>query len=218
LKFRLQQSFMHVVPETALKHPERKRSMVFMNEDAASFEQKTWERKHLDKINFSDIDEEMSDGDLARFRRELGINKVPWIARYAKERATSGEALLVFAWHREVVMRLHRLLKWPFVMGGTTDEEREAAFGSFQAGRVQGLILNIASAGRGHNLQRANRVIFGEFSWTDELNIQCEKRASRKGNEQEFTLCDYIVAPNTMDEPVLNSVFTKARNKRRIIG
>jgi hypothetical protein len=67
-------------------------------------------------------------------------------------------------------------------------------------------------------LQAADRVIFGEFSWTDETNKQAEKRASRRGSTKSVVRCDYIVAPGTLDEPVLTSVFRKAANVKRVIG
>jgi SNF2 family DNA or RNA helicase len=72
--------------------------------------------------------------------------------------------------------------------------------------------------GRGHNLQRADRVIFGEFSWTDELNKQAEKRASRRGNERAFVRCEYVVAPGSIDEKVVQALFTKEKRVREIIG
>lgn len=88
-----------------------------------------------------------------------------------------------------------------------------------QKGNCRLIIGNIAAMGRGHNLQRADRIVFGEFSWTDELNKQCEKRASRRGRDQAaFVRCEYIVAPNSMDEAILGSVFSKARNVKRVIG
>lgn len=221
LHAKLRESFMHVVTEEQLSHPERRRKMVFMTEDPRSIEQKTWEHKHLKNINFSDVSDDMSEGDLARFRRELGLNKVPWIARYVNDRVKTGESVLLFAWHREVCLRLQKALKSHrpgVIMGGTLPHEREFYFSEFQKGHRPLLILNIGAGGRGHNLQRADRVVFGEYSWTDETNKQCEKRASRKGSDKTVVPCDYIVAPGTLDEPVLNSVFTKARNVKRVIG
>ena len=223
LRNRLQRSYMHVVPEERLGHSERKRSILFMNEDARSPLHKGWERRHLKRINFNDIDEDMSQGDIARYRRELGERKIPWVARYISERLKSkNEAVLLFAWHREVVMRLsERLDCFPHgvVMGGTAEHFREKHFADFQAGKIKLLIMNIAAGGRGHNLQRADRVVFAEFSWSDETNKQCEKRASRKGRDKDLPVrCDYIVSPGSMDEPILEGVFRKAVSTKRVIG
>ncbi len=222
LKQRLQKDFMHVVTEDRLGHSERKRSLLFMNDDVRGAVQKKWELANLSKINFDELDEETSQGKLASFRAELGLKKVEWVADYTRMRLEQGENVLLFVWHREVAFKLMDALCsfGPcLVIGGTDSEERERAFEEFQAGRRKLIIGNIAAMGRGHNLQRADRIIFGEFSWTDETNLQCEKRASRKGRDAELPVkCDYIVCPNSMDEPVLNAVFKKAARVKKVIG
>lgn len=218
LQGKLQRSFMHVVGESKLKHPERQRSMLFMDQDVRSKEHKTWERKHLGELEFNDD----TQGELARFRRQLGIKKIPFVARYVRERLTNkNESILLFAWHREVCEGLAKeLSEWKpgVVMGGVSNDQRENIFRDFQSGKTKIIIGNISAMGRGHNLQRADRIIFAEFSWTDELNKQCEKRASRRGNDRAFVRCEYIVAPNSMDEKVLASVFTKAKRVEKVIG
>lgn len=215
---KLTASFMHIVTEDKLGHPERLRSMVFLKGDVRSQTQKAWEQKHLTKIKLSDIDEDISRGDIATHRRELGIKKVPLCIEYIRERLDAGESIIVFAWHREVCEVLAEDFGAHVIMGGTPEKEREEALALFQEGKSKLLIGNIAAMGRGHNIQKASRVIFVEFSWTDELNKQCEKRASRRGNEQLTTRCDYLVVPGSMDELVLNAVFNKAKSVKRIIG
>lgn len=221
LKEKLQKSFMHVVSEDRLSHPERRRSLLYMNEDVRTAEHKKWESANLGKIELS---EDASQGDLARYRRELGVRKVPWVARYVEDRLKDkNESILLFAWHRDVCLALHAALSKEdrpagLVIGGTSPKMREGLFDLFQKGEIKLLIMNIAAAGRGHNLQRADRVIFAEWSWTDEMNRQCEKRASRRGNERAFVRCEYLVCPGSMDELVLTSVFSKERRVKKIIG
>lgn len=223
LKTRLQKSFMHVVTEEELNHPERRRKMLFMNKDVRTPDMREWERKHLTTLSLSDLSEETSQGDIASHRRLLGIRKAAWVAAYVSDiLQNKNESILLFAWHREVVEFLtSALIKFaPLqVMGGTDEADRERGFRLFQSGKRRLIIGNIGAMGRGHNLQAAGRVVFAEFSWTDELNKQCEKRASRRGRESsDFVLCDYICAPGSLDEVVLNAVFTKTRNVKRIIG
>jgi SNF2 family DNA or RNA helicase len=222
LHTKLQRDFMHVVGEGKLNHPERKRSMLFMSEDVRSRAHRSWEEKHLKELSLDKIDEAASQGDLARFRQELGVRKVAWVAKYIQERlANKNESILLFAWHREVCYALAKELeKWKpgLVIGGTKNDEREKIFADFQLGKSRIIIGNIQAMGRGHNLQKANRVVFAEFSWTDELNKQCEKRSSRRGNGQDFIRCEYVVAPHSMDEMVLSAVFTKAKRVEKVIG
>lgn len=222
LQAKLTKDFMHVVKEERLSHPERLRSMHFLTDDVRSSEQKTWERRHLSQINLRDLSDEDAKGEMARFRRELGMRKVPHIAAYVSERLRDkNESILLFAWHREVCTSLmDALIEFNpgVIIGGVNAETREHVFAQFQAGTRKLIIGNISAMGRGHNLQAASRVIFGEFSWTDELNKQCEKRASRRGNESLFTRCEYIVSPGSMDEVVLSSLFTKQKRVEKIIG
>ena len=221
LRARLRRSFMHVVTESELSHPERLRSILVMDQDPRSPEHKDWEQRNL--ASLKDISEDTSQGALATFRRELGIRKIPWVADYVAGRLTNkNESILLFAWHREVCLGLaEKLAKFNpcLVMGGTKNEDRERYFELFQSGKRKLIVGNISAMGRGHNLQRADRVIFGEFSWTDETNTQCEKRASRKGRDINLGVrCEYIAAPNSMDEKVLAAVFNKARTVRKVIG
>jgi SNF2 family DNA or RNA helicase len=218
LKEKLQKDFMHVVTEDQISSPERLRSMLFMDSDVRSMEQKTWERRHLSDIRFADLDEKSSKGDLARFRKELGLRKVPWVVRYVKQRLEQNESILLFAWHREVCEALGEALDCPVIYGGTNPQHREEFFQKFQKGDKRPLVMNIAAGGRGHNLQRADRAVFAEFSWSDEMNRQCEHRGARRGNRAEFFRSDYIVCPRSMDEPVLQSVFTKQRRVKAVIG
>lgn len=227
LHAKLMKSFMNVVSEKDLNHPERRRSMLFMNYDPRSPEMKEWDQKNLGGTVFKELmkrGEDFQLGELATMRRKLGMMKVDWIVKYILERReTKKEQIIVFAWHVEVCMEIAVRLraagvKTGLVVGGTKPSFVENWFKEFQSGECEIIVGNIVKMGRGHNLQNADRIIFGEYSWSDELNIQCEKRASRKGSTKAYIPCDYVVAPGTMDEPVLTSVFAKARSVKKIIG
>ncbi len=226
LRQRLRANFMHVVTEDQLDHPERRRSMLFMDEDVRTPTIKTWERRNLSKVlKMIDAGEdEPTQGELAEMRREVGLRKMPWIVRYVRDRLErKNESILLFAWHREVCEHLYWALNNPIwhtqlVYGGTSPAAREAAFSLFQEGGCKLIIGNIAAMGRGHNLQRADRVIFAEYAWSDETNKQAEKRASRRGSKKAFVRCEYIVSPGSMDEQVLASLFAKQSRVKKVIG
>lgn len=213
LKEKLQKDFMHVVTEDKLNHPERLRSILYMNE-----EHDFPESSSLPK----NISESKSLGSLAAQRKEIGIFKTDWVSRYVTERLKEKkESILLFAWHREVCEILATKLqnyKPAIIYGGTSNEKREQVFRDFQTGKTSLIIGNIQAMGRGHNLQKAGRVVFAEYSWTDELNRQCEKRASRRGSKKAFVRCDYIVLPDSLDEVVLSSVYTKEKRVTKIVG
>lgn len=221
LKSRLTKNFMHVVKEEELKHPERMRSILLMNEDTRSPEVKAWEQKNVSRFSSLTLKDSDSKYDVANIRREIGLSKMVWVSRYVRDRLKEkNEYILLFCWHREVAEGLSMYLnefKPKVIYGGTSNAEREKAFKDFQSGKTKLLIGNILSLGRGHNLQKADRIIFAEYSWTDELNKQCEKRSSRKGSTKKSVRCEYICIPDSMDEVVLRSVFRKQKMVEKII-
>lgn len=219
LRQKLTKDFMHVVREDELSHPERRRSLLFITEDVRSPEQKSWERRHLGSLDIDELDENASQGELAQYRKEIGLAKVPWAAGYIARRLQEGEQILVFAWHREVCQELAQRLKKfnpGLIIGGTPMSERLTYFEEFQKGKRPLLVGN--SFQRGQNLQAGDRAIIVEPSWSDETNKQCEKRISRRGNDKLFTRCEYIVAPDSFDERLIRSLFSKERRTKRLGG
>lgn len=221
LKQKLQKEFMHVVSESELSHPERRRTIIRLN-GRLKPEFFEWEKQHLSRFRFDDIGENLSRGVLSTYRRDLGLSKVPLIANYVKERLeTKKESIILFCWHLAVIWKLRAALSAHspgIIHGGVCDKDRQNIFEDFQNGRCKLIIGNIAAMGRGLNLQRAERVIFGEFSWSNESNLQAEKRAARKGNECEFVKCDYLVFPDSLDEIILNAIFRKGETVGKVIG
>lgn len=222
---RLKARLMHVVTEDQLSHPERRRSLLFMDRDVRTVKHKSWEREHLSKLDLKNISENANQGDFARWRRELGMRKAPWVSDYVVNRfKEKNESLLVFCWHREVAQTLLESITkkmgakklCAMVIGGTPLKQRDMFFQQFQAGLLKIIVCNIQAVGRGYNLQKADRIVFAESSWSDELNKQCEKRASRRGRKK-FVRCDYVVAPDSMDEKVMTSVFNKERKTKAVI-
>lgn len=218
LRHKLQEHFMHVVTEEELSHPERLRSLVFLNQDLRTEAQKTWEAKNLSRVS-KISGENDSQGDFAKWRHELGLKKVPFVVRYVQEKIDKGESILLFAWHLDVIDRLVSALKSAAKIDGRTPMgSREDIFKEFQLGNLKILVGNILAMGRGHNLQKANRVVFAEYSWCDEANKQAEKRVSRKGNSQKHTRCDYLVISDSLDETILRSIMRKAKTIKSIIS
>lgn len=223
LRGRLQKSFMHVVPESALKHAERLRSILYVDRDIRSKDERKFEKKVIRLLKTKLLDEARSVGDIAKARRTLGESKVKWVAKYVGERLErKNESILLFAWHRGVCEALQdalRKFRPSVIMGGTPPQDREEAIKAFNNRKTKLLIGNIASLGRGHNIQRADRIVFAEYSFTDELNKQCEKRASRRGRESTLPVrCEYVCVEGSMDEPILNTVLKKEDRVKKVIG
>ncbi len=217
LRKRLQKDFMHVVTEERLDHPERLRSLLFMDKDVRTAQQKTWERRHLTKLDTADLDQ----GELAKYRRILGLRKTPWSAEYIQMRLEKGQAVLAFAYHRDVCEGLADLLsryKPGVIMGGVSTSNRMTRIDKFQNAKTNLMVINIAAGSRGNNIQRAERGVFVEPSWSDEENKQCEHRYARRGSVLKQVRSDYIICPGSMDERLFGSIFTKQERVRKVIG
>lgn len=222
---KITERFMHVVNEDELSHPERRRRILFVTEDVRTPRMRNWEEQNMVFIQKKSIGEPQPpkvDG-LSAHLHELGMQKAAQAAAYALSRIQQGETVLIFFWHRDVGMAILEALsaqhgvELGYVDGLTAMAQREQVFERFQAGWSQVIIGNIAVMGRGINLQRADRIIFAEYAWSDETNKQAEKRASRRGNNKLVVPCDYLCAPGSLDELVLRTLFRKQKLVEKVI-
>ncbi|HEY5259583.1 MAG TPA: SNF2-related protein [Rhabdochlamydiaceae bacterium] len=153
---------------------------------------------------------------LSTYRKELGKLKaetaLPMLKALLEE---TDEAMILAVCHKEAAARLvEGLSKYePLLIDGSVKPElRVGLANEFQTNpKRRVIVLNIASASVGLNLQRASRVIFVEFSWVDNENIQLESRAIRYG-QKASVLVQYLIFKNSIDRVVIET----ALNKRRV--
>jgi SWI/SNF-related matrix-associated actin-dependent regulator 1 of chromatin subfamily A len=128
---------------------------------------------------------------------------------------SSGEALVVFARHREIQRAvLERFPTAMHVLGEDTRRARDQAVQEFQAGEGGQLIVcSIEVAGQGITLTRASNVAFLELDWTPAKHDQAEDRCHRIG-QQDAVNATYLLAADTIDE----TIATLLERKRAVIG
>jgi SNF2 family DNA or RNA helicase len=97
-----------------------------------------------------------------------------------------------------------------FIVGGLSDEERQAAIDRFQAGQVRVMLMTLQAGGVGITLTRADTMIFLQRSWSMVDNVQAEARIHRIGSEQHsvITVID-VIAPDTVEEDQIDAVHEK---------
>lgn len=157
-----------ITREEALKDlPEESHEFVQVEIDMRAYEAdlsefKKWYAKHKDVS-----DEELED-KLSSFA-SLGYSKkrtaiIEWLTDFCE----SGEQIVVFAWHRDVVEDLYNAFKKKAVMmyGGMSATDKQKAIDDFNAGKKQLFIANIASAKEGITLAAASTVAYVEFPQT----------------------------------------------------
>lgn len=152
---------------------------------------------------------------LGTYRRMLGLEMVAPAAEFIKNVIEeSGEAVLVFAYHKEVIATLREELKefLPFVITGETPvDDRQKIVNRFQKDKDKLLFIgNYIAAGIGFTITKATRVIFVEFSWTPADNEQASDRAHRIG-QTGSVLVQYLVFKDSMHQLMLDTVLRKSR-------
>ena len=127
------------------------------------------------------------------------------LLRWVEDFLDSGNKLLLFAWHRDVVDLLVESLKkyHPVkIYGGISVAAREEAKTTFiQDDRCRIMVANIQAGGVGiDGLQKVcNHVAFAEFSHTPLDHRQAEDRLHRGGQDLPVTSY-YLIAPGTVDD------------------
>jgi superfamily II DNA or RNA helicase len=134
-----------------------------------------------------------------------------WIADFL----TSGERLVVFAQHREVLEAL--LETFPdalHLLGRDSVTARDAAVAAFQEeDGAQLIICSMRVAAQGITLTRASNVCFLELDWTPAMQEQAEDRVHRIG-QHDAVVAWHLLAANTIDE----TMATVIERKRGLIG
>ena len=121
-----------------------------------------------------------------------------WITTFLE----SGEKLLVFAHHQEIVTEIAQQWQAPSITGKTPKRKRQAIVDQFQNDPdLRVLPLNIRAGGLGLTLTAASHVAFIELDWTPAAHDQAEDRCHRIGQRDHVTVW-YLLAPNTIDDDI----------------
>lgn len=149
------------------------------------------------------------------YRRVLGEYKAHDILPFLKSiLEETNEAIIVFAYHRQAIQTLVTGLKKyePFVItGDTPTAKRMEIVDEFRENlRRRIIIANYIAAGVGLPLQRADRIVFVEFSWVPGENAQASDRPHRIGRH-ESVLVQYVTYQNSLDEAVLRTNLAKMK-------
>lgn len=140
--------------------------------------------------------------------------KMDAVTEWVQNFVDSGEKLVLFAHHREIVRALAERFGAPSITGDTPTEARQAAVDAFQTDRNTRLIvLNLQAGGVGLTLTAASNVAFCELGWTPAAHDQAEDRCHRIGQTDSVTAY-YLLAEETIDEDIQELI----ERKRRVVS
>lgn len=158
---------------------------------------------------------------LATLRRLTGLLKVKGSAELIAEELGSGDKVVVFALHREVITGLAEALKVfrPAVIhGGVPDGRRNEEIDRFQedpACRV--FIGQVESCKEAITLTAGNRVWVVEAPWGPETLGQALARCHRRG-QKKTVFARFTAIAGSIDETVSAVLALKARNIQAIMS
>jgi SWI/SNF-related matrix-associated actin-dependent regulator of chromatin subfamily A-like protein 1 len=154
---------------------------------------------------------------LGILRQIIGEGKVAAAVELAENILESGQSVVLFAHHKDVVAKLMGRLKSyrPLVIDGSTPaakrNENSKLFLMPQS-PFRVMIMSVAGA-EGIDMYSASDIIFVEREWTPAKEEQAESRLHRIGQKSNVT-AHYIVAAGTYDEEMNKLV----QEKRQVTG
>ena len=197
--------------EDALPQLPRKRRQLIEVEGAAKevkAEKAAWEEVCA-SIGYEEALRQMETGagiaftEMASKRKTVALSKIPFVVEHVSNLLDSGEKVILFAHHRDVISGLADGLKdySPVTyVGGMNEKQKDDAKRRFMeddACRV--FIGNIQAAGTGLTLTVSSTVVFAEMSYCPSDMEQCEDRACRIGQTAASVLVQHIVLAGSLD-------------------
>lgn len=155
-------------------------------------------------------------GELKKISARGKLNEV---FEFISEVMESGEKLILFAIHHEIVDSiLKEFPKAVTVTGRDSDGEKQRSIDAFQNDpNTQLIVCNIKAAGVGITLTASSRVAFIEYPWTYADCVQCEDRAHRIGQVNNV-MCTYFLGQSTIDEDLYRMIQEKRHVANTITG
>jgi SNF2 family DNA or RNA helicase len=175
--------------------------------------------RQIDKMTMSQIEQAISQNDenLATMRREIGVSMVPAAADFIADRIEAEQgAILVGAWHREVidalVERLHtKAFRVAQLDGRTPAAQKTELQRQFNEGELDVLVGQIGAMGVSLNLQRGgNAIVVVEEDWSPSVMDQFYARLHRMGQGKPVHV-DTLYVENKLSKAVHTISMAKRR-------
>ena len=141
-----------------------------------------------------------------RVLHACGRQKTAGIARWVANFLSTGEPLVVFAQHRDVLTALRESFPRALAIAASdTPLQRDKAVRAFQSGESPLIICAQHAEASVAPLTRARHVAFAELAWSAAPRDQALARIHRIGAERS-AMAWYLVGDGTIDEQVLEVV------------
>lgn len=157
--------------------------------------------------------------EISRIRHQLAVAKTPEVIEHLENILESGDKIVLFAHHQDVLKMIHDHFKNVSVLiyGPTSIEDRDHRVRQFQTDpSIRLFVGSMRVAGLGLTLTAAHHVVFAELDWTPSVLTQCEDRCHRIGQEHNL-LIQHLVVQGSMDSFMAKKVIAKQKSIRKAL-
>lgn len=161
-----------------------------------------------------EADENLKRGMMAQLKTETGKAKVKAAIEIIENILSTGQKLVVFAYHQDVLDSLQAAFTATSVRicGAVPSDQRQPLVDRFQTDPMINLFIGqIVAAGTGLTLTASAHVLFVENDWTPGNMQQAEDRCHRIGQKNSVTI-QYLELEESLDGPILRSLSRKSEN------
>lgn len=159
--------------------------------------------------------------ELTRLRQLTSRAKVAATREYVINALEQGEAVVVFAWERDIAAQIFNGLgdfAKILAHGGLAQRDRDAAIDAFQASKDPVAMITTYGAMReGVTLHRARICVLHDLDWTLSSMLQAEKRIHRLGQKRSCQAV-WMLAEKSMDTLIAPILLRKADLMTEILG
>lgn len=128
--------------------------------------------------------------------------KMAAIKEWVEDFLDTGEKLVLFGWHQNIVLDLAQAFKCDALYGATPPDKRQGMVDRFQDDpTVKLLAANIQTGGLGLTLTAASNVLFAELGWNPATHDQAGDRCHRIG-QTDSVMEWWFIGRKTIDESI----------------
>jgi SWI/SNF-related matrix-associated actin-dependent regulator 1 of chromatin subfamily A len=191
----------HTRHEVALRDARHMLAAAKMRGDKAEYEAAVRKLRQAQGVAF----EEMS-----RCRHDTAVAKIPHLIEHLRDCLETGDKVVCFVHHHDVVKALREAFPGAAVVTGETAmAKRQGEVDRFQNDPNCLLFIgSITAAGVGITLTAASHVVFGELDWTPGNVSQAEDRCHRIG-QRDSVLVQHLVFDSSVDARMATLIVEK---------
>jgi len=159
---------------------------------------------------------------LSEVMKEAGLRKVKPAIEFILDKLETGEPIVVFAHHKEVVHEINQGIQKAgyessVITGDTPQAKRAGQIEQFQSGAVKVFIGNLSACQEGIDLSAADTVVFVEATWQTSALLQASSRIENINKAGCAPLIYLLTIARSLDHTILKKVLQKQNIVNQII-